>query len=97
MDDGSTYIDKRGNKRISCEIHTYTSLEETMAIIDFFKEKWDLKFNLHKKPHAQYTIRTFGPNAVKFIKLISPYVPDCMAYKTKIPDYYIQERTTSYY
>lgn len=39
MDDGSTYIDKRDNKRISCEIYTYTPLEETLSIIDFFREK----------------------------------------------------------
>ena len=95
MDVGSTYIDRRDNKRISCEIYTFTPLEETTSIINFFQEKWGIKFNLHKKANSQYTIRTFGPNAVNFIKLISPYVPSCMAYKIKIPDFYIQERTAS--
>lgn len=96
MDDGSTYIDKRDGKRISCELYTHTPLQETQDIIDFFQKKWGIKFNLHKKPNNQYTIRTFGPNAVKFIQLITPYVPDCMAYKTKLPTYYIHECTTSH-
>lgn len=94
MDDGSTYLDKRNNG-ISAEIYTHTPLEETKAIIEFFKEKWDIEFHLHKKPHDQWTVRCFGKNAIKFLNLIRPFVPQCMEYKVKIPNIYLQECTES--
>lgn len=92
MDDGSTYIDKKRNNRVfTCEIYTHTPLEETNYIIDYFKNKWNVEFHLHKKPNNQYSIRCYTVNAAKFISLISPFVPQCMDYKVKVPKYYFQE------
>lgn len=88
MDNGSTYIK---DKHYQCEISTYCPLEEAEAVIEFFKDKYNIDFHLHKKGENQYCIRSFGKQSYKFIKMIKPFVPKCMEYKVKIPDYYTQE------
>lgn len=96
MDDGSTYIDKARPNVFTCEIYTHTPKEETEFIIDYFKRKWDIQFYLHKKPNNQYTIRCYTVNAAKFISLIRPFVPQCMEYKVKVPEYYFHEISESW-
>lgn len=95
MDDGSTYINKNRDKTFSCEISTHIPESDAKELIEYFKSKWDIEFHLHKKAENQYNIRTFSKNAYKFIQLISPFVPKCMDYKLKIPEYYNQERVAS--
>ena len=94
IDVGYTYISQKDPKRLSCEFYINSSLKETLSIIEFFNKKWKLNFHLHKKG-IYYSIRIFNKDAVKFINIIKPYVPECMAHKIKIPNYYIQERMTS--
>lgn len=91
MDDGSTYIDKERPNVFTCEIYTHTPKDETEAIIDYFKSKWDIEFHLHKKHNNQWTIRCYTVNAAKFISLIRPFVPHCMDYKVRVPEYYFHE------
>lgn len=91
MDDGSTYIDKKRPNVFTCEIYTHTPKEETEYIINYFKTKWDIEFHLHKKTETQYCIRCYTVNAAKFISLIRPFVPECMSYKVKVPEYYFHE------
>lgn len=95
MDDGSTYIPKNGKTCFTCEISTHVSKENAIELIEFFKEKWNISFSLHKKTENQYNIRCYTKEAYKFIQLIKPFVPQCMDYKVKIPEYYNQECVTS--
>lgn len=95
MDDGSTYVSKT-DRTFTTEISTHISKEEALELIDLFKEKWNIQFHLHKRKENQYNIRAYSSNALKFIKLIEPFVPDCMAYKLIVPKFYFQECTASH-
>ena len=94
MDDGSTYIDKRKfyyKFQGSCEFSLCTPKEEAEEVIKYFKEYWDLNFYLHKCKNDQYKIRCYNEEAIKFINMIKPFVPQCMEYKVRIPEEYIHE------
>lgn len=95
MDDGSTYVSKT-DRTFTTEISTHIQKEEALELIDLFKEKWGIQFHLHKKKENQYNIRAYSSNALKFIKLIEPFVPDCMVYKLIVPKFYFQECTASH-
>ena len=95
MDDGSTYVSK-SDKTFTVEISTHITEEEALELIDLFKEKWNIQFYLHKKKENQFNIRAYSSNALKFIKLIEPFVPDCMAYKLIVPKFYFHECTASH-
>lgn len=95
MDDGSTYVSKT-DRGFTAEISTHIPENEALELISLFKEKWNIQFHLHKKKENQYNIRAYSSNALKFIKLIEPFVPDCMAYKLIVPKFYFQECTASH-
>lgn len=95
MDDGCTYVSKTG-KTFTAEISTYIPENDAQELIDLFKEKWNIIFYLHKKSKNQFNIRAYSSNALKFLKLIEPFVPDCMAYKLIVPKFYFQECTASH-
>ena len=82
MDDGSTWVEKsRLNGHIMMEIHIFLPKEDAEKLIEFFKERWNLEFHLHKKTDAQYNIRCYRKNSIKFANIIKPYIPPCMWYK----------------
>ena len=95
MDDGSTYVSKT-DKGFTVEISTHIPENDALQLIDLFNDKWKIKFYLHKKKENQYNIRAYSKNALKFIKLIEPFVPNCMAYKLIVPKFYFQECTASH-
>lgn len=95
MDDGCTYVSKIG-KTFTAEISTHIPENDAQELIDLFKEKWNITFYLHKKGKNQFNIRAYSSNALKFLKLIEPFVPDCMAYKLIVPKFYFQECTASH-
>lgn len=95
MDDGSTYVSKT-DRGFTAEISTHIPENEALELISLFKEKWNIQFHLHKKKENQYNIRAYSSNALKFIKLIEPFVPNCMAYKLIVPKFYFQECTASH-
>ena len=95
MDDGSTYVSKT-DKGFTVEISTHIHKNDALQLIDLFNNKWKIKFYLHKKKENQYNIRAYSKNALKFIKLIEPFVPNCMAYKLIVPKFYFQECTASH-
>lgn len=95
MDDGCTYVSKTG-KTFTAEISTHIPENDAQELIDLFKEKWNITFHLHKKGKNQFNIRAYSSNALKFLKLIEPFVPDCMAYKLIVPKFYFQECTASH-
>lgn len=94
-DDGSTYVNEK-RKNFSVEISTHVLKEETSDLIQMFKDKWNIDFHLHKKAEDQYNIRAFAREAFKFIQLIAPFVPNCMAYKLRVPVIYLQECSASH-
>lgn len=95
MDDGCTYIQKNREKTFSTEISTHIPEQDALELIEMFKDKYNIQFYLHKKAENQYNIRAFSKEAYKLIQLISPFVPKCMDYKLKVPEYYIQECSAS--
>lgn len=95
MDNGCTYVSKTG-KTFTAEISTHIPENDAQELIDLFKEKWNITFHLHKKSKNQFNMRAYSNNALKFIKLIEPFVPDCMAYKLIVPKFYFQECTASH-
>lgn len=95
MDDGSTYVSKK-DRGFTVEFSTHIPEQDALELIDLFNEKWGISFKLHKKKENQFNIRAYSSNALKFIKLIEAFVPDCMAYKLIVPKFYFQECTASH-
>lgn len=75
MDDGSLSAEKINGKTHAYKlgIATYLSYEENKVIANYFKEKWDIQFNIHKDG-SHYRLRMGTKEARKFIKLVKPYV-----------------------
>lgn len=98
MDDGSLYIDKRcdySKFQGMIEIHTHELLDNANEIRDFFKERFDIKCGLHKCYDTcgiRYNVRFYNKSVLKFLNLISEYVPKCMEYKIITPEKYVHER-----
>lgn len=85
MDDGNLSKKKRNGKVHSYELflNTFVSDEETQTIIDYFEEKWNIKFAKVKNNNG-YRLRCGTIEARKFIKIIDRYVISSMKYKTDI-------------
>lgn len=95
MDDGSTYVSKT-DRSFSVKFSTHCSEEECKGICEMFKEKFGITFHINKVKTNQYNVRSYSSNALKFLKLIEPFVPDCMAYKLIVPKFYFQECSASH-
>lgn len=95
MDNGSTYVSKT-DKCFTAEISTHIPEDDADALIEMFSSKWGILFHKHKRAENQYNLRCYSSNALKFIKLIEPFVPDCMAYKLIVPTFYFHECTASH-
>lgn len=95
MDDGSTYVSKT-DRSFSVKFCTHCSKEECEGICELFYKKYGITFHINKVRTDQYIIRAYSSNALKFIKLIEPFVPDCMAYKLIVPKFYFHECSTSH-
>lgn len=84
MDDGSLSAERVNGKihAYKLGIATYLSYDENKVITDYFKEKWNIQFNIHKDG-SHYRLRMGTKEARKFIKLVKPYVSqiECMQYK----------------
>ena len=85
MDDGSLYPKKRNGKIHAYELilSTYIPIEENQIIIDYFKEVYDINFNIAKSK-GSYRLRLGTKEARKFIKIVEPYIINSMEYKIKI-------------
>lgn len=83
MDDGHINIRKTGNKvhGFYLKISTCESKEVVQNIITYFKEKWDIKFYPFAEGKGTYSLCCGTKEGVKFIDIIKPHVPLCMAYK----------------
>ena len=84
MDDGSLTPRKRNNKIHAWQLYlnTYLSKEENQVIVDYFLERWGIKWNInHDK--GLYRLRISTKEGRKFLNIVRPYVSkvDCMKYK----------------
>ncbi len=79
MDDGHINIRKDKNKRpmgFYIKISTCKPKEEVQDIINFFKEKWNIRFYMfHEgKKEDSYSLCCGTKEGIKFINIIKPYV-----------------------
>ena len=83
-DDGSFC----NNRMISLNTQCFTK-RENKIIIDYFLEKWGIEFkpcvDKCKKNGNLHYIRTGVEGVEKFLRIISPYIPKSMGYKTNLP------------
>lgn len=87
MDDGCTSYMKRNGKihGIVLQISTcLNTVEELQVLINYFKERWDIKFGI-KKEHGKYSLQCATRETRKFMKIVKPYILkiECMKYKIK--------------
>lgn len=90
MDDGSINNPKKTDGSIRASnlyLHTNVSREENLIIIDYFLNRWNIKFTLAKKGN-NYIIYTSTKGARQFIELVKPYVEQvkCLHYKLIVKD-----------
>lgn len=87
MDDGNLTPHKRNGKIHSYELMLNTGLQkdENEVIINFFQEKWGIKFNQYKNKNV-YRLCCGTQMARKFLEIIKPYVNEikCMNYKVNM-------------
>jgi hypothetical protein len=92
MDDGSlshsTYKRKDGFEYYSkCRavLNTYTNYEEALILQQYFKNKWDINWNIHKSTTDTgklfYRLTMGTREFRKFKKIIEPYIHPSMYYK----------------
>ncbi len=84
-DDGS--IRKRKGTAVSLSTHSF-SKEQNETIIKYFQDVWGIEFiivPLVRNNHKLYSLRANKDSSEKFLKLISEYIPESMAYKTIYP------------
>ncbi len=81
MDSGSISIKKRDGEIHNCEIflNTYLDKEQNQVIIDYFKEVWDISWNLIKSEK----LRIGATEGRKFVNIIKQYIHESMFYKIK--------------
>lgn len=87
MDDGGLSQKKKNGKVHANDlmINTHLTKEQNQIIIDYFMEKWNIKFT-QVKNKGLYRIRCGTREARKFIEIVRPYVEEvkCMHHKINI-------------
>ncbi len=82
LDDGTFY-----SKRLLCSLCT-NSFDPKMikVLITYLKDKFNINFKLYITSKGPVINLTKHSETLKFLKLISPYIPNCMKYKTCMPN-----------
>lgn len=87
MDDGTLAKLRNKNTKkirtINVKLCTYVSKEQNEIIINYFKETYDIKFNLVYDKN-KYLLRANKENSLKFIELVKPYIIKSMYYKIDV-------------
>ena len=81
-DDGSIAYKKGVSVRINTQGFTR---KENELIIEYFRQKWDLNFLIapeKRKNKNLYSIRANTEDSIRFLEIVSDYIPTCMSYKT---------------
>jgi len=84
-DDGSlNRIDTQKGKSNYVTLHTQGfSYEENYLIQQWLKDRWDVNASITKVKNGLFRLNLSKEGSLKFLKLISEYVPICMQYKLK--------------
>jgi len=88
MDDGCTSYMKRNGKIHGIVLQISTCLdtvEELQVLIDYFKERWDIKFGI-KKEHGKYSLQCATKETRKFMKIVKSYILKIESMKYKIKE-----------
>lgn len=82
QDDGGLSAKKRDGKIRSYEVflNTHLTKEDNQIIIDYFKEKWDIRWT-QVKNKGWYRLRMGTREGRKFVKIIKDHIVQCMKYK----------------
>jgi hypothetical protein len=85
MDDGSLSFKKRDGKVHAREVHlnTYCALEEVEVIRTYFNHAWDLSWTIILNK-GLFRLRMGATEAMKFLRIIGPFIVPTMRYKTDL-------------
>lgn len=81
MDDGHCHKNNNGYPQLNISTCDFSEKENDL-IVSYFSEVWGINVRIHNR--KKYPVLYFNkPNAVKFIKIIRPYILPCMEYKIR--------------
>ena len=78
MDDGNVWNRKKKSSCITMNTQSFTK-EDVLFMIEFLYKKWRILCTYNKSDN---TIRISSKSSQEFVNLITPYILDCMKYKT---------------
>ncbi len=77
MDDGS--LNKRYGTIILCT--ECFSLDEQTVMVDYFLSRYGIEPKIEPRRNNHFVLRINSSQRHRFLELVAPHVPDCMAYK----------------
>lgn len=100
MDDGHINVNtskQRSSIQHTIKIATCTDLETTEMIIQYFLEKWNIKFRPFPEGKDTFSIASSSEmDCLNFVKLVKPYVEQVPSLLYKIRDNFTKEEFIAY-
>lgn len=79
------------------KIATCTDLETTQIIINYFQEKWNIKFRPFREGKNTYSIASSSEvDCLNFVKIVKPYIEQVPSMLYKIRDNFTKEEFIAY-
>ena len=79
------------------KIATCTDLETTQMIINYFQERWNIKFRPFREGKNTYSIASSSEvDCLKFVKIVKPYIEQVPSLLYKIRDNFTKEEFIAY-
>lgn len=100
MDDGHINVNtskQRASIQHTIKIATCTDLETTKIIIEYFQEKWRVKFRPFPEGKNTYSIASSSEiDCLNFVKIVKPYIEQVPSLLYKIRDNFTKEEFIAY-
>lgn len=100
MDDGHINVNtssQRSTVQHTIKIATCVDLETAEMIINYFQEKWNIKFRLFPEGKNTYSIASSSEvDCLNFVKIIKPYIEQVPSLLYKIRDNFTKEEFVAY-
>ena len=100
MDDGCINVNtskQRTSIQHTIKIATCTDLETTQIIINYFQEKWNIKFRPFREGKNTYSIASSSEvDCLNFVKIVKPYIEQVPSMLYKIRDNFTKEEFIAY-
>lgn len=77
MDDGSR---NRRYKTITLCTNSF-SYEEHVTMVEYFISRYGIEPKIESRRNGQFSLRINASNSGDFLRIITPYIPNCMRYK----------------